>query len=698
MERDVKRAKGPDELPVATQKEAVMSEPTIAELEAALQAKDATIERLTKENEELQQKLKNLAKTPLKKGAQTRYWRREEHERFLEALEKFGQRDVKNISSYVGTRSPTQVRTHAQKYFLKQRREETAQMKSANLLARKRRASALVDEEEMEEEEEEEEEGEEEEEEGEDELDFSLTKGSSGGGSGASRRGLDDIADSSEALESSTGRRKSIRVTSAATTIKLRTQDLVAHSHSTRSTSGKRSTPGKSNTQAASGSGANAAAASSSAGSSSGVANSTSTPAPSNNTSNNAGGSGGRKSGPSNSGNAASASTSFSSPGYMGQETASRGQSGGGGNQQQQQQQPSRAQPSPAPGTQVGSPQGAAPPGGYMNPYGHAAPNPYAPGGYAPFRADIFFNADEAALFFKAVKMYERETDRAKVLLSIKEYFLPHRSVEEISNMVDLSFPFDQAAAAGYNPHAAAAAAAAAFHPMYSQGRMYYPDTGAGHTITGSGFGVPTTNPASRQTLGAPGQPPQMPLQQQGQVNGANGMPVVKVSGAGGAPQTSFPANVFSMDHSAPDTDFGAGASHVDPSSLASISDRLSEQMGNTKPNGMDITPAAPSSHTQNNATSAPAKEKDHDDEDSSLMSELTSLTDRGNTVGGGLSSFLGGRPLALSPGVFGATPLGFGTGITPLMSGSTPLGFMSPLGLNFATHSPVNPYFAGQK
>eukprot|EP00871_Galdieria_phlegrea_P001768 jgi/Galph1/2592/GphlegSOOS_G1249.1 len=47
----------------------------------------------------------------------SRYWTREEHQRFLEAIQKFGPKDVKAISNYVGTRNPTQVRTHAQKYF-----------------------------------------------------------------------------------------------------------------------------------------------------------------------------------------------------------------------------------------------------------------------------------------------------------------------------------------------------------------------------------------------------------------------------------------------------------------------------------------------------------------------------------------------------------------------------------------------------
>jgi len=55
--------------------------------------------------------------------AQTRYWTAEEHEKFKDALKLFGSRDVRNIASFVGTRNPTQVRTHAQKYFLKMQRE-----------------------------------------------------------------------------------------------------------------------------------------------------------------------------------------------------------------------------------------------------------------------------------------------------------------------------------------------------------------------------------------------------------------------------------------------------------------------------------------------------------------------------------------------------------------------------------------------
>jgi SHAQKYF class myb-like DNA-binding protein len=48
-----------------------------------------------------------------------RYWTDEEHQKFLDALQVIGPKDVKAIAAFVGTRSATQVRTHAQKFFLK---------------------------------------------------------------------------------------------------------------------------------------------------------------------------------------------------------------------------------------------------------------------------------------------------------------------------------------------------------------------------------------------------------------------------------------------------------------------------------------------------------------------------------------------------------------------------------------------------
>lgn len=49
MERDVKRAKGADELPLATRKESIIHDSRMELLEEDLRAKDAIIARLTKE-------------------------------------------------------------------------------------------------------------------------------------------------------------------------------------------------------------------------------------------------------------------------------------------------------------------------------------------------------------------------------------------------------------------------------------------------------------------------------------------------------------------------------------------------------------------------------------------------------------------------------------------------------------------------
>jgi len=54
-----------------------------------------------------------------KSSREVRYWSPEEHTKFLEGLEKFGCRDLKSVANHVQTRTPTQVRSHLQKYLVR---------------------------------------------------------------------------------------------------------------------------------------------------------------------------------------------------------------------------------------------------------------------------------------------------------------------------------------------------------------------------------------------------------------------------------------------------------------------------------------------------------------------------------------------------------------------------------------------------
>ena len=75
----------------------------------------------TKEKSKEEIKLRTKIKTAIINGTKRGRWTEKEQEQFLEGIMKFGN-EWKNIQKYVQTRTPTQIRSHAQKFFLKLKR------------------------------------------------------------------------------------------------------------------------------------------------------------------------------------------------------------------------------------------------------------------------------------------------------------------------------------------------------------------------------------------------------------------------------------------------------------------------------------------------------------------------------------------------------------------------------------------------
>jgi SHAQKYF class myb-like DNA-binding protein len=68
-------------------------------------------------------------------------WTAEEHENFLIGLSKYG-REWKKIQSLIATRTPAQIRSHAQKHFLKLNKDEDRQ--EAGVLTHNKRKQDMM--------------------------------------------------------------------------------------------------------------------------------------------------------------------------------------------------------------------------------------------------------------------------------------------------------------------------------------------------------------------------------------------------------------------------------------------------------------------------------------------------------------------------------------------------------------------------
>lgn len=82
-----------------------------------------TEKKRTEASKAKREKRANSGKVEGREDGVSGRWTAEEHEKFLAAIELYG-RDWKKVQLYVGTRSTTQTRSHAQKYFAKAQKSE----------------------------------------------------------------------------------------------------------------------------------------------------------------------------------------------------------------------------------------------------------------------------------------------------------------------------------------------------------------------------------------------------------------------------------------------------------------------------------------------------------------------------------------------------------------------------------------------
>ena len=106
----------------------VQQQRRIVQLEDELQRAWSEIDRL---RTKIAAAERDRSRTDEDNSKQPRYWTPEEHRLFMEAVNRYGWKDVKSIAQHVGTRTPTQVRTHAQKLFLRQQKESSGVMAPA---------------------------------------------------------------------------------------------------------------------------------------------------------------------------------------------------------------------------------------------------------------------------------------------------------------------------------------------------------------------------------------------------------------------------------------------------------------------------------------------------------------------------------------------------------------------------------------
>ena len=86
----------------------------------------------TENKKENLQKKKNRQLITLSKSNSNGRWTKEEHNKFIEGIIKFGN-DWKKVQKYVSTRTSTQARSHAQKFLLKLRNNEFFKKKNIDL-------------------------------------------------------------------------------------------------------------------------------------------------------------------------------------------------------------------------------------------------------------------------------------------------------------------------------------------------------------------------------------------------------------------------------------------------------------------------------------------------------------------------------------------------------------------------------------